>query len=468
MKTLSWMATALFAVFASSCLAGNSAQELQKKIQELAVQPPRGLTIQEEHPALPLGPYWVPDWLRNSLKAPPPAPPIAGPAEDVSRVFAALPSAHPSLGEIGKKPVALEIDRTDASEAIMNLLEAAGVSYVVGGDIPTGRRITARFRNVPLQDALDALAEAAGLSYSLKGNVIVLRATGFLSVITTPPPGMRPPVSLPPTPPAKPKLDQPKSQPQTKPQSKPGAGQKSSSLPEKSSTTSFIALSHTSAVDVLQRLGAQGAKLPPGLEVVAAVPDGNAVVARGTKNALQELQKAISELDVPGKMVEVQTSVFTVPESGLKAALPERFLSQPEFVLSELEAEQIIGKLKSSGAVALCQPVVRTLESQPAAVSISEPQNEQFVSFWVRPRINSDKSVTLSLSFSDRKDAAQQAAALVLPPVAAGEAVPMHASQVIRRLEPGKVLFFIPPTANPNGEAGKTLVAVKAKLISRG
>ncbi|MGC8835084.1 MAG: secretin N-terminal domain-containing protein, partial [Armatimonadota bacterium] len=362
MKTPAWFAVAAFVVFAGSCLANSPAQQ-KEAVQLPQPKPSKELLVMlEDHPALPLGPYWVPDWLRDSWKAPFALKPSIGgveispaPMQPTIERYVGLPSARPSLGEIGKKPVTLEIDRTDASEAIMNLLEAVGASYVVGGDIPAGRRITARFRNVPLQDALDALAEAAGLSYSLKGNVIVLRATGFLSVTTTPPLGIGPPMSLPPTPPAKPKLNQPKPQPQTKPQSKPGAGQKSSSLSEKSSTTSFIALSHTSAPEVLQRLSTQSTKLPPGLEVVAAAPDGNAVVARGTRDALQELRKAIAALDVPVKVVEVQASVFTVPESGLKAALPERFLFQPEFVLSELEAEQIIGKLKSSGAVALCQ-----------------------------------------------------------------------------------------------------------------
>jgi hypothetical protein len=492
MKTRAWLSAAAFAVFAGFCINGSFAQQEAAQLPRL--EPSKELLVTlEEHPALPHGPYWFPDWLRGSLRAPSipappmggpglgaappppnPAPPMGGPKLEVSPIsphavierYVGPPPVRPSLGEIGKKPVTLEIDRTDVSEAIMNLLEAAGASYVLGGDMPTGRRVTARFKNVPLQDALDALAEAAGMSYTLRGNVIVLRPAGFLSVIAPPPPA---PIS---PPKAEPKPNQPKPQPQTKPKSKPGDGQKSSSLQGKpSATTRHFALSRASAADILQRLVSQeAAKLPLGIEAVAASPDGNSIVARGTKDALQELQKIIALLETtaPGlKTLEVQASVFSIPESGLKTVLPERFLSQPEFVLGESEAEQIISKLKSSGAVALCQPVVRTLENQPAAVSVSGVSEPQ-MSLWVRPRINPDRSVTLSLSFSNRKDPAQQVTAMLLPQsVAAGEAVPTHASQVIRRLEPGKVLFFMPPEANPGGEASRTLVAVKAKLVSR-
>ena len=523
MKT-AWFAVFAFAVFAGFCITNSFAQ--QGAMQLPQSEPSKELWVMlEEHPALPLGPYWLPDWLRGTLVAASvPPPPVGGSRPEVKPVpphaavieryvgpppllpnpslpvgelrlgAAPLPPNPPllvggsspevkpvpphaavieryvgpppvrlSLGEIGKKPVTLEVDRTEVSEAIMNLLEAAGASYVLGGDVPSGRRITARFKNVPLQDALDALAEAAGMYYTLKGNVIVLRPAGFLGVVAPPPP-----ITISP-PKAEPKPSQPKPQPQTKPQSNSGAGQKSSSLTEKSSTTTrHFALSRTSAADILQRLVSQGAvKLPPGIEAVAAAPDGSSIVARGTKDALQELQKTIALLETtaPGvRTLEVQASVFSISESGLKTALPERFLSQPEFVLGESEAEQVISKLKSSGAVALCQPVVRTLENQLAAVSVSEPQ----ISLWVRPRVNPDRSVTLSLSFSNRKDPAQQAAAMLLAQsTAAGEAVPMHASQVIRRLEPGKVLFFMPPAANSEGDAGRTLVAVKARLVPR-
>lgn len=81
------------------------------------------------------------------------------------------------LGPLGKQPVSLQTDRADPWDAILNLLRNAGVNYVIGGEAMGGRKITARFQDVPLEEALDALADAAGLNYTTRRGIIILSAS---------------------------------------------------------------------------------------------------------------------------------------------------------------------------------------------------------------------------------------------------------------------------------------------------
>jgi hypothetical protein len=88
---------------------------------------------------------------------------------------------NPSLGEIGKRKVTLSAEKTDALEALKGLLKSANASYIIGGEVDKGGTVTFNFQDVPLEEALGAVAEAGGLHYHVRGNVIVLQGRGTSS-----------------------------------------------------------------------------------------------------------------------------------------------------------------------------------------------------------------------------------------------------------------------------------------------
>lgn len=439
----------------------------QATAPEVQAQPVQGGSPYE-------GPYWYPDWLwgapsdwegRLFVTRPdghttelrlnkPPAPPQS------------VPLARPSLGEIGKKPVSLDVTRTEAAEAVLNLLSAAGASYVIGGDVPTGRKVTAKLKNVPLEEALDALAEAAGLTYEIKGRVIILRPVGMVVGFGLPLTTLKPP-----TPPRAPSTkDVPQMRAPSPPMPPVPPKPETKAGVEKSKTSARIELRHVSPTELLKRLGAQAAPeptlpgrpehqelrteagqvspipLPEGLDLLRA-DEPNAVIASGSEEAVRQVEELLRQLDTLPDQVRISTSVLSVSAPALDAVRRRMRMPPPPVIggpqsgittesLDPASADRFLEALKASGAIVLAQPSIVSINNLPASVEVSgggRPGGS--VSLMVQPRINADRSVTLNLSFG---------AAQVAPP--SGPAgIPMGGPQVVQRLEPGKVLVLTQP-----------------------
>lgn len=412
------------------------------------------------------GPYWYPDWLwgapsdreGGAVGVPPDGRKLELRLDKPPAYPQPVPLARPNLGEIGKKPVSLDVTRTEAAEAVLNLLSAAGASYVIGRDVPTGRKVTAKLKNVPLEEALEALAEAAGLTYTIRGRVIILRPAGVVSL----PMAEIPPIQLQPMKPA-PKAPGPPSPFKLEPKAE----------AEKSRTSARIELRHVSPTEILKRLGVQAAPepillgrperqdsrseagqvppipLPQGLDLLRA-EEPNAVIASGSEEAVRNVEQLLRQLDTQPDQIRISTSVLSVSASALDAVRRRMRMPSPPVIggpqsgittesLDPASADRFLEALKASGAIVLAQPSIVSINNLPASVEVSgggRPGGN--VSLMVQPRINADRSVTLNLSFG--------AAQAALPSGPAG--MPMEAPggpQVVQRLEPGKVLVLTQP-----------------------
>jgi len=395
-----------------------------------------------------------------------------------------VPRARPDLGEIGKRPVSLDVTRTEAAEAILNLLSAAGANYVIGGDVPTGRKVTAKLKNVPLEEALDALAEAAGLTFGIRGRIIILRPAGWVGVG---PPYVALEVPKPPQPPAvrpqPPKAPAPPSPP--KPESRADA--------ERSRASTRIELRYVSPTEVIRRLGTQampesvsasraeqvfggaprqgrsGPVLPQGLDLLTADEPGNAIIASGSEEAVRQVEQMLRALDRQPAQVQISTSVLSVGAAALDAVRRSVRIPGPAIMgdprggttaesLEPAVADRFMNALKASGAIVLAQPSIVSIDSMPASLEISGGgRTGGSMNLMVQPRINADRSITLNMSFA--------AAQVGLPSAAVSS--PAGATQIVQRLEEGKVLVLTQPALAGRGDR-RIVLFVRTNVLPGG
>ncbi|MGQ9525915.1 MAG: secretin and TonB N-terminal domain-containing protein [Armatimonadota bacterium] len=406
------------------------------------------------------GPFWYPDWLWGEV----PEGEVYVLRPDGTRekicISPARPSAveppvrpsRPQLGEIGKKLVSLDVSRTEAAEAILNLLSAAGANYVIGGEVPTGRKVSAKLKNVPLQEALDALAEAAGLTYTLSGRVIILRPqrlSGMPPLLQIQPPA--PPGGVPTSPKRIPRPDEARSR-----------------------TSARIELHHISPTQAIKLLASRGrgksGLVAPHQEMSASldllegfdlIADeyGGAVIASGSEQAVRQVERMLRALDVQPPQVQISTSVVSVNASSL-SAVRRRLKMPPPTVLGGVgggitaqsiapsAADRFLKELKASRALVLAQPNIISIDGVPASLQIDgKGQADGAMNLRVQPRVNADRSITLSLSFGTTQVPRIQ-------PRAGGGAKANTAggAHIVQRLEPSKVLVVTQPAAAGRGD----------------
>jgi type II secretory pathway component GspD/PulD (secretin) len=215
----------------------------------------------------------------------------------------AAPS-RPSIGEAGRRKVTMDLTNVEVGRALQALSDS-GASYVIEGDIPSDRRVTLHLKDVPLDDAVAAVADAAGLAYSVRGNVVVFRQDEFHRALD-------PLLRTLPAPP-KPPIDKPNGEPSANPTAAPSQ--------DGSTLTQFFALRYVRAQDLLRSLGVRAQPdqavtgeelrhLPKGIQMATALGSSNQLLVVGTPESVRELGHLIQGIDVAPRSSSLQTRVF--------------------------------------------------------------------------------------------------------------------------------------------------------------
>jgi hypothetical protein len=131
------------------------------------------LALQQPEPA---GPGVAP----ARASAPAPREELPAPRPPPERPAAAETGERPLLGGFERKSgrrFTADLDETDVTDALRRIAEAADWSIVV----PGGRHgtVSARFKDVPVEDALGAVLAQAGLSATRDGPLVTVRAPDF-------------------------------------------------------------------------------------------------------------------------------------------------------------------------------------------------------------------------------------------------------------------------------------------------
>ncbi|MBW3623102.1 MAG: hypothetical protein KY468_06780 [Armatimonadetes bacterium] len=394
------------------------------------------------------------------------------------------------LGAVGQQKISLETDRTEPWDAILNLLRSSGVNYVIGGEALGGRKITARFRDVPLEEALDALADAAGLNYKLQRGIIILTASepmALYSLRTSTAPaatgGMIPP-ALPPTSveafPVRPApgetpfgvLEVPAVDPGSTAPGIPGLSAAPAILPGNFSPTDAV---QTASIQLRNRPVKELVDLIPqivtptsALKVIQTDLASNSMILSGSRDAVSKIQILAEQLDqtvADRPAVRVKFYYFdkagSLPQTWLSDDYQKVMTADPSTkitVIREVEnLEALVKKVQNAGGVLTSSPVIATLSGVPAEIRITKPVPARAVpgegdpkelGLNVTPQANTDGTISLLGSLT----------------LTAGKKETSSSDRWSRRVRQNEALALLKFKSKEEGGGADSLLLIQAQL----
>jgi hypothetical protein len=137
--------------------------------------------------------------------------------------------------------------------------------------------------------------------------------------------------------------------------------------------------------------------VPKGIKLAVPYEPDRALIIYGEAAPIDDLAAGIADFDVAPQQVQIKAEAFRLTAAQAKDLGLEPIVA-PTSTLKPEQLENVKAAIRASKVQMLASPVISTFNSMPATIEISGEAGQS--TLCVLPKINSDKSITLSMIFT--------------------------------------------------------------------